>query len=158
MLEIGAGLVLAIVICGVFKVCVALHRRRRDILGYYRTQFFDTADRLLRDEATDDESLTRLKRMVEDIDSFATLKRLTHAVAIVNKELRSGINKPPTSRHAPSEWGTLLFNYFLAVSYSKPIFGMRVRSMMAPILDPKTESQNAEIIDRRIHRSHPQPA
>jgi hypothetical protein len=135
------------------KAWLVCHRRRTERLKFHRNRFFETAvlitDMVGQDETISSAYLDRLRILVSEMDAPSNLKRIMSAAMQVDKEIQEGTFKPIATGILPQGWGGLLWDYFLAASYTSPIRGFVFRNMLANLIDPRTDDRNTDAVDRR---------
>jgi hypothetical protein len=159
MLELVIGCIIAATFTGIVRCWLLVRVWRLDRVRFHRAHFFSAANRLLRDDRIDIGMLERIKKMTSDMDTTEEFNALTAAVMEFDKLVRSGKYQPKLSDPPlPPDWAVLLFNYFLAVSYSRMIRGWLLRNALVSALDPSDSGPNTIDIARRIHATLLQPA
>jgi hypothetical protein len=159
MFEILMGCIIAAILTGIVRCWVLAHAWRLDRVRFHRAHFFSAAHGLLRDDRIDIGMLELIKKMTASMDTTEEFNAIMNAVMSLDKLVRSGKYHPRTSDPPlPSDWAVLLFNYFLAVSYSRMIRGWLLRNALVSVLDPKDSGPNTIDIGRRIHPPLLQPA
>jgi hypothetical protein len=150
MVEIFFGILVGLVGCILLHGWMSIHIRRTRMLKIYRGRFFDDVGRLLKADRLTDDQLSRMQRMINDLDSRTVFTSLQQVVTSTHRDLKQNQYGPSGTIVSP-EWGELLYNYLLALTYRRSIRGWMVRAMMADILSPRFGSNEAEAIDMRLH-------
>lgn len=152
MLEIALGMLVGLAACILVHLGLSMHARRTRMLKHYRARFFEDAERLMKEDYLTDDQLWRLQRMIGDLDSGTAFHALKTVVAAFNADLkRNGYNSD--GRIVSPEWASLVYSYFLALTYLYSIRGWVIRAMLANIFDPRSGPGEAEAIDMQLHGS-----
>lgn len=157
MLELAIAAAAATVASLFVRFYVAVRRRRLAQLRFHRSRFFELAHTLLKDGGIDDFRLLRIRAMAVDMDDPRMVMLLLSAVVEFNRKLQSGEYHPSENATLPEQWGVLVYDYFMAISYTRITFGWLIRSLLARVLDPKNSALNTDFIDRQVHSMHLQP-
>ena len=157
MLELAIAAAAAAVASLLVRLFVAAHRWHLAQLRFHRGRFFELAHALLRDRGIDDARLLRIRAMAVDMGDPRMVILLMSAVLDFNRQLRSGEYRPLENATLPEQWGVLIYDYFMAISYSRMTLGWLIRLALARVLDPKTSAWNTDFIDRRVHSMRLQP-
>jgi hypothetical protein len=152
MIEIGLGVLLGATLAAIAQLALSMYAGRTRMLKHYRARFFENAESLMRQERLSDDQLSRLQRMIDDIDSSAAFRALETVVADFNVELQ---RKPFTSDRGiiSAEWASLVYSYIMVLTYRRSIRGWIIRAALANILDPRLGPDETEAIDIRLHGS-----
>jgi hypothetical protein len=152
MLETAFGMLVGLGACILFHLGLSMHARRTRMLKHYRARFFEDAEHLMKQDHLTDDQLSRLQRMIGDLDSSIAFHALKTVVAAFDAdERRNGHNSD--GRIVSPEWASLVYSYFLALTYLYSIRGWVVRAMLANIFDPRSGPGEAEAIDMQLHGS-----
>ena len=150
MLEIVIGFAVGASAVGAFRLWLSAHKWRTIRQEFYRSQFFDAAEALLRSDTLDEEKLVRLKFLIHQMDKPDEFGKWVETIKAVNSELRAG--KHIVAKGIVSvDWAQSLYWYILAVSYSRSIRGIILRARLTGVLSPGEAASNTDVIDRRVH-------
>jgi len=133
-----------------------LHRVQMDRLRFHRDRFFEQAAIAVSDDRVIDETLHQIRLLAEQMDAPEVLGILASAVQEVDKEIRSGAFRARATPDSVS--ASILWEFFMAVSYTRPIRGVWVRSMMADMANPRSTDVNTRAIAQRVRSFTPQMA
>jgi len=122
------------------------------MLRHYRGRFFENAETLTRDDQLSDDQLSRLQRMINDLDSSTAFRALQIVVPEFKVELERK-RFAPDRGITSAEWASLIYSYLMVLTYLRPIRGWILRTTLANILDPQFGPDEAEAIDLRLHRN-----
>jgi hypothetical protein len=149
MLEIAIIVIIAVASYGLTKAWIRLHRSHIQMRNFYRHRFFETARAMVSDDRLDDVTLVHLCEIVNEMDHPGTINVLMRAAHAVEQEIRAG-RKPRPRGNLPPGWSALLWDFFLAISYTQLMRGYLLRSILADLIDPRIEGLNTDAIDQRV--------
>jgi hypothetical protein len=150
MVELALGVLAGGVASILIHLGLSVHTRRTRMLKHYRARFFDDAEHLLKEDCLTDDQLARLRRMVGDMDSKVAFRALEIVVATSHADIKRNRYSAGRGITSPA-WGSLIYNYFLTLSYLRTLKGWTMRARLATIFDPQFGSDEAEAIDERLH-------
>jgi hypothetical protein len=120
------------------------------LLRRHRDAFFAIPERLSQDDELDDGRLLRLREMNKDICSGLAFEPIVKAAHELERE-QSNDTRAPANVTLPAGWGELVYNYFMAVSYTRTIRGILLRAQLFGLADPRNASSSSDAIEKRVH-------
>ena len=151
MAEVIWGLLAGFAVSAILGVWLRGHRDRMEKLRHHRARFFAVAQTLLAKDDISDDRLSRLRLMLEDMDTRRAFHDLLSAAKAAEREYRARPLATKEHSAAVSDWAAVVYHYFLAVSYSRAVLGGYLRSILAGVLDPKSGAIEADDIELRLH-------
>ncbi len=152
MIEIAAGLLLALLVSLFVRWMVAARGRAHDRRRDYRRRFFDLAEQVAARPQSDPSLLAEIRILSGMLDGAAAFAAASRLLRETERDIRAGV-APPRRDRPPAQTcdaTTLVYLAIMALSYDRWIAGSLLRARLALLLDPSAAERAGLLLDQHV--------